>query len=48
MQKKTLQALRAGLLALSAALIVWGILAGEVQTVFAKATRICMECIGLG
>ena len=48
MQKKTLRALQAGLLVLAAGLIVLGIFAGEVQTVFVRATRICMECIGLG
>ena len=34
--------------ALAAGLIVLGICSGEVRTVFAKATQICMECIGLG
>ena len=48
MQKKTLRALQAGLLVLAAGLIVLGICSGEVQTVFVKATQICMECIGLG
>lgn len=28
--------------------IVAGIMTGEVKTVFAKAVRICLECIGLG
>lgn len=46
MGKRT--ALRMILLALAAGLIVLGAYSGEAQTVFAKATRICLECIGLG
>lgn len=30
------------------ALCAFGVWRGEVATVFAKAIRICMECIGLG
>ncbi len=48
MQKKTLRIIRAGLLLLAAGLICLGVCSGEVQTVFVKATKICMECIGLG
>ena len=48
MQNQKIRLLRAGLLVLAAGLIVLGIFSGEVQTVYAKATRICMECIGLG
>jgi hypothetical protein len=36
------------LLAAAAALILTGIMTGEMQTVFAKASKICMECIGIG
>lgn len=29
-------------------LVVAGVFRGEAETVFNKATRICMECIGIG
>ena len=48
MQNKTIRAVQAGILALAAGLIALGACSGEVQTVFVKATKICMECIGLG
>ena len=32
----------------AAAFIVFGVYRGEVITVLGKATRICMECIGIG
>lgn len=35
-------------LVMAAGCIVAGIMTGEVKTVFAKAVRICLECIGLG
>lgn len=35
-------------LVLSIALIVCGVLNGEAESVIEKATRICMECIGIG
>ncbi len=39
-----------GLILLAAALgmCVWGFASGEAEVVFAKASNICMECIGLG
>ena len=36
------------LLLLGSGLILLGVLLGEPQTVFAKAVRICLECIGIG
>lgn len=35
-------------LALSILFISYGAYRGEVQTVIAKAIRICLECIGIG
>lgn len=35
-------------LVLSILLIISGIFAGEAESVIEKATRICMECIGIG
>lgn len=35
-------------LGLAVAFIVFGAYRGEVNTVFTKAIRICLECIGIG
>lgn len=37
-----------GLYLTAALLIIYGIMSGEATTVFTKAAKICMECIGLG
>ena len=37
-----------GVLVLSISLIISGIFSGEAESVIEKATRICMECIGIG
>jgi len=41
-------ALQAVLIALGAAMIVLGILSGELTAIFHKAIYICLECIGIG
>lgn len=37
-----------GLLIFSISLIISGIFTGEAEAVIEKATKICMECIGIG
>lgn len=36
------------LLLLSAALIIAGIVLGQPQPVLTKASKVCLECIGIG
>ena len=46
--KKKEWILPAGLLLCGTLLIVLGIFRGEPLTVLEKATKICLECIGIG
>ena len=53
MKKKRFMAKKRWLIAifsllLGIVLVVAGVFRGEAQTVFDKATRICLECIGVG
>lgn len=45
LKKATVQVL---LLLIGMAMLVFGIWCGEAQTVFSKAIRLCMECVGIG
>lgn len=36
------------LIVLSLGMMAFGVYRGEMATVLAKATRICLECIGIG
>ncbi|MCI8367920.1 MAG: thioredoxin [Eggerthellaceae bacterium] len=48
MTKRTSIAVVAVVFVLAVAFVVVGLLQGEAQLVFAKAARICLECIGIG
>ena len=41
-------ALQVFLLLIGMAMLVFGIWRNEAQTVFSKAIRVCMECVGIG
>lgn len=45
LKKATVQVL---LLLIGMTMLVFGIWRGEAQTVFSKAIRLCMECVGIG
>ena len=40
--------IRAALIIISALCIFFGVQRGEVDLIFSKAIRICLECVGLG
>ena len=40
--------IRAIIFLAGAAMIYFGVERGELSTIFDKATRVCLECIGLG
>lgn len=48
MNLKSSSKIRLIIFLVSAALICYGVESGELEIIFAKATRICLECIGLG
>ena len=41
-------ALQLILIAMAIAFVCLGIYRGEVETVFTKAIRLCLECVGIG
>ncbi len=45
LKKATVQVL---LLLIGIAMLIFGIWRDEAQTVFSKAIRLCMECVGIG
>lgn len=47
-QKKVSIVLWTVALVIALGMAVFGYISGEAQTVFTKAVKICMECIGLG
>lgn len=49
MERKRMNLIRSCvILGLSIIMVVVGVNRGEVQTVFKKASNICLECIGIG
>ena len=36
------------LLGIGAALLLFGVLSGDMELVLQKAVRVCLECIGIG
>ena len=48
MPQKTINVLRAVLLAVAVIFILVGLFRDEARIVFVKAVNICLECIGIG
>lgn len=48
MSAKTRTVLSCIILVLAVAFLAIGIYTGELETVFTKATNVCLECIGIG
>ncbi len=48
MQEKDRRKLQTAVLITGVILMAVGVVRGETGTLFAKATRICLECIGIG
>ncbi|MDY2960476.1 MAG: CD1871A family CXXC motif-containing protein [Hornefia sp.] len=48
MTGKSRKAVSIGVFAIGILFIIYGVHRGEVDTVFSKAVRICLECVGIG
>lgn len=48
MNSKNFSRIRLIIFLVGAAMILFGVERGEVQIIFNKAARVCLECIGLG
>ncbi|MBR0260351.1 MAG: hypothetical protein IJQ85_01010 [Selenomonadaceae bacterium] len=48
MNSKNFSSSRLIIFVASVMMILFGVWRGELGTIFAKASRVCLECIGLG
>lgn len=48
MNLKNFSRIRLIIFLISAAMILFGVERGELEIIFNKAARVCLECIGLG
>lgn len=48
MFKAVKPAVQVALLVVGVAMVCFGVMRGEADTVLAKAIRLCLECIGIG
>ena len=48
MSSKSKTAVQILCIAAGVVLVCFGVLRGEVDTVFSKAVKLCLECVGIG